>query len=188
METLENFWQWYGRLFSDPDSKVRLAAISATVAVLGFILTFLLKPLRKWFLGLFKKIKVEAGISHVFITSPFGTGAGIPELVCTITNKGDKSIYIHQPSIRTSKRIGKFNTFTAASLTPRHSYPFKLEPGQQHKFECNTADLYRQVLNHLEDNDKVKFIVTLTTKKKYYSNSFTKKHIATHLEAARRNR
>lgn len=188
MEQLKHFWDWYIGLFSDPDNKIKLAAWSATVATIAFAITFLIKPLRTWFLGLFKKVQVKAGISHIFITSAFGATTGTPELTCTITNKGDKSIYIKQPSIKTSKKINGYDTFSVASLKTQGAYPMKLEPGQQHKFDCNTADLYNQVLNSLANTDKVKFIVTLTTQKKYSSNSFTKTHIVEHLKAAQKNR
>lgn len=188
MEHLKHLWDWYIGLFSDPDNKIKLAAWSATVATITFTITFLVKPLRNWFLGLFKKVKVKAGISHIFITSAFGASTGTPELTCTITNKGDKSIYINQPSIKTSKKISGYDTFSVASLKSQGTYPMKLEPGQQHTFNCNTADLYNQVLKRIEDRGKVKFIVSLTTGKKYSSNSITKSNIVAHLNAAQNNR
>ena len=52
---ITTFWDWYTELFSDPDNKVRLAAWTATVGTCTFLITFFVKPIRKWIWGLFKR-------------------------------------------------------------------------------------------------------------------------------------
>ncbi|MBK8112881.1 MAG: hypothetical protein IPK46_22575 [Saprospiraceae bacterium] len=39
-------WRWYIELFKDKDNKVVIAAWSATITTIGFIITFLLRPFR----------------------------------------------------------------------------------------------------------------------------------------------
>lgn len=188
MEQLKHFLNWYFALFSNPDDKIKLAAWSATVASMTFAIVLIIKPIRLWFSGLFKKVKVNAGINQIFITSPFGATTASPELTCTITNKSERSIFIKQPAIKTSKKNENGDTFNVHTLKPKGTYPMKLEPGQQHKFECNIEDLYSQVLKDFDDKDNVKFMVALTTEKRYLSNPILIETIVENLKAARQYR
>ena len=62
MNLIKTFWDQYIGLFSDPDNKVKLAAWAITIANLSFLITFLIRPLRQWLFGFFKKTKLESGI------------------------------------------------------------------------------------------------------------------------------
>ncbi len=171
---ITKFWDWYIGLFSDSDNKVIIAALAATVTRLTFVLTFLFRPLYNFIRSKFAKIKVDARISHQIVTSILGNGAGAPLLTCTIINHDNKAVFIQNPLIKLSRAIDGNKTF----VVPKQegAFPMKLEPEQQVTFHYNTVDLYTQLLRGVLPSDKVSFIVTTTTGKKYYSNKFTRQH------------
>jgi hypothetical protein len=185
MTLFMTFWTWYSGLFSDSDNKVRIAAASATIALISFVLTFIVKPLFSYTRGKLSKVKVEAGITHQLIESALYTEpqAGLPLLTCTVTNHSSKSIYIHNPSIKVSRKINGANLFSVPK--EKGTFPMKLESEQQTKIEYQTADLKSQLLEHLKEKDKVSFVVMTSTGKKYYSNKFTKKFITEHMQVAK---
>lgn len=67
MEYIKDLWSWYLNLFSDADNRVVIAAWTATIATLSFILTFLLKPLFSYLKRSAVKIKVEMGMPFIFL-------------------------------------------------------------------------------------------------------------------------
>ena len=185
MTLLQTFWTWYIGLFSDPDNKVKIAAVTATIAAISFVLTFLVKPLFSHVKGKLSKVKVKTGMSHQLQVSPFDTDVevGTPLLTCTVTNHNPKSIFIHNPSIKLSRKIDGDNLFAVPKK--EGTFPMKLEPEQQVKFEFKTSALNNQLLAHLKEKDKVSFVVTTSTGKTYYSNKFTKKFITEHIQVAK---
>ncbi len=184
MTLLTSFWTWYIGLFSDPDSKVKIAAITATLTAISFALTFLVKPFYGYVRGKLSRVKVKAGISHQLVVTPFDedVGVGTPLLTCTVTNHGSKSIYIHNPSVKLSRKINGDNLFVMPK--EKGTFPMKLDPEQQETFEYRTSVLNNQLLAHLKEKDKVNFMVRTSTGKKYYSNKFTKKFITGHMKVA----
>ncbi|UPK67941.1 hypothetical protein [Chitinophaga filiformis] len=182
MNELKCAWNWYVNLFSNPNDAVKIAAWATTLTTLTFLLTFLLKPLFKFFTSRFSKLKVSAGISHQIIQSAFGVNAGIPLLTCTILNKDNKAVYIQNPTLKLSKKINGDNKFIVPKQ--RGTFPMKLEAGQQIQLDYNTGDLYNRILQQLSSKDKVFFVVSLTTGKNYSSNKFSKKHIVEHINVA----
>lgn len=184
MQTVIDFWNWYSGLFSDPDNKVRIAAWAATITTLSFIITLILIPIVKSIKRKFAKVKVEAGISYQIISSVLGTTAAAPLLTVTVTNLTGSSIYLNNPSIKTSKKINGDDTF----VVPKSSgtFPRKLENGEQFKQDYDTVSLNNQILSNLNDSDKIGFKITTTAGKTYNSNQFTKSHIIGHMNASRR--
>lgn len=185
---ISTFWHWYIGLFSDPDDKVRLAAWSATLATITFLIAFVLKPSREWIKGLFKKVNVEAGVSHTIIQAPYlGTAVGSPVLTCKVTNKSSNAVHLTGVAIKTSKKITEFNTDTFSALSVHGiKYPIKLDPGGQSTSQHDLVGLRHQVLGHLQESDTVRFVVTSTLGKKWKSNAFTVKHLVGHIELAAR--
>jgi hypothetical protein len=53
MEQIQHFVNWYLGLYSDPDNKVKIAAWGVTITTATFIIVYVVKPLRKFVLGLF---------------------------------------------------------------------------------------------------------------------------------------
>lgn len=182
MTQWKEFWNWYFGLFIDPDNKIRIAAWAATVTTVGFLLTFVFKPLLASLRRSFSKVRVKAGISHQIITSAFGTGAGVPLMTCTITNHQSKTVYIANPAIHLSEAIDGEKTFVVPK--PQGKFPMRLDAGQQVTIDYNTIDLYQQLLRNVSAKSKVGFVVTTTTGKKYYSNKFTRKHITGQINLA----
>lgn len=54
MEQIEHFVKWYLGLYSDPDNKVKIAAWAATITTATFIIVYVVKPFRKFVVGLFR--------------------------------------------------------------------------------------------------------------------------------------
>jgi hypothetical protein len=49
-----NIFTWYWNLFRDDDNKVQIAAWATTITTLTFLLTFIIKPLRNYFINVIK--------------------------------------------------------------------------------------------------------------------------------------
>jgi hypothetical protein len=184
MQAIIDFWNLYSGLFSDPDNKVRIAAWAATITTLSFIITLVLIPLIKWIKRKFAKVKVEAGISYQIVSSVLGTAAAPPLLTLTVTNLTGSTIYLNNPSIKSSRKINGNNNF----VVPKSSgtFPRKLENGEQFKQDYDTISLNNQILTNLYDSDKIGFKITTTAGKTYSSNKFTKSHIIGHMNSSRR--
>ena len=182
MDKLVEFWDFYIGLYSNENFVIRIAAFTATLAAITFLLNFILRPIWKLIKNYFAKISAILGISHQMVQTAFGTGFQAPLLTVTITNKDRIPKYIQNPSIKTSRRINGENLF----IVPKQSgtYPLKLEQGQQITLEFDTVNLNNQILKHLSQRDKICLIVTDTTGKKYYTNKFTMKHIVGHINMA----
>ena len=176
------FWNFYVSLFTNDNVTIKIAAFTATIAALTFLLNFILKPIYKSIRNYFAKISTVLGISHQMVQSAFGTGFQAPLLTVTITNKDRIPRYIQNPNIWTSRKIKGGNTFVVPKK--RDAFPLKLEQGQQIKIEFDTVSMNNQILRHLSHNDKICSIVTDTTGKKYYSNKFTVKHIVEQIDLA----
>ncbi len=182
MNQLKELWDGYIHLLTDPDNKVKIATWAATLTTFTFVITFLLKPFFFFVKKRFSKVRVEAGISQQIIASAFGTGADSPLLTCTITNRGDKTIFIHNPSIKLSEVVRGLKKFVVPKAPG--IFPMQLVAGQQVTLDYNTIDLYRQVLRHMSPQSKVGFIVKTTRGEKYSSNKFTIDHITGHMDLA----
>lgn len=182
MENVKNFWNFYIGLFSNDNFAIRIAAFTATLAAITFLLNFIIKPIFKSIKSYFAKISAVLGISHQIVQSPLGTGFQAPLLTVTITNKDRISRYINNPTIKTSRKINGNDMFIVPKL--RGTYPMKLEPGQQVIVEFDTGSLNNQILKSLSKNDKISSIVTDTAGNKYITNKFTVKHITGHIKLA----
>jgi len=178
----KSLWDCYINLFFDTDNKVVIAAWVATMAILSFILTFVLKPLFSYIKRKTAEIRVEMGMSHQIVTSVLGVETDAPLLTCTITNHSGKTVYINNPTIKLSQAINGDNKFVVPSQ--KNVYPMKLESGQQITVDYNTISLYNQLLRHFFDNSQIRRIITTTTGKKYSSNKFSKQYIIGHINVA----
>jgi hypothetical protein len=185
MDKIELFLNWYFGLFTDNDNKVKLAAWSATITTLTFIITFFIKPIRVYLLGLFKKIKVVSTIRQTILQSNYAVSINSPVLSCYITNKFDKTVFIKRISIELSRKINGDNLFDCLSANTTGRFPTELKSGQQVNFDYNLIDLNNQVLINLKQNDKVRFVVYLTIDKKYLSNYISMKYISENLSIAK---
>jgi hypothetical protein len=177
-----NIWNEYIKLFSNDNPVVITGTVIATIAVLTFLVNFLLKPLFQWLSKLFAKINVTLGMSHQIEQSMMGTAVLPPLLTVTITNKDRVTRYIQNPSVKTSRKINGDNKFVVPKA--KGTYPKKLEPGEQDTVDFDTLSLNNQILSHLKPADEINIIVTDTTGKKYKSNKFTVKHITGHIQTA----
>lgn len=173
------YWDYYISLFSDDDNKIVIAIWALTIALITFLLNFIIKPIYKKIIGYFQEVKVEVGISHQFIQSAFGSSVGTPLLTVTITNKTDKTIYINNPSIKTSRKINNEDKFVVPK--PAGMFPKKLEVGEQFGLDYDTNSMYNQILSKLSSNDKISAIITTTSNKKYTSNSISQNRIVEHM-------
>lgn len=181
MESVNNFWEWYLSLFSNPDDKIKLAAWATTIATATFILNFILKPIFLKIKRRFEKIHLEIGFSHRFIPRDADLQFIPPVLTCTVTNRSNNPVYIKKPYLKISKSINGYNKFSA--VHPSGKFPLKLEPGQQYIDELNTLDLMRQLFNNEKMlSSKVRFEVSSTTGKIYHSQKVRVKNILGQLD------
>lgn len=139
MQTIIDFLNWYFGLFTDPDNKVRIAAWAATITTLSFVITIILVPIIKNLKRKFAKVKVEAGMSHQIVATSLGTTTAPPLLTVTITNLTGGSIYIHNPSLITNRKVNGENTFVVPKSTG--TFPKKLDNGEQFKQDYDTVSL-----------------------------------------------
>ncbi|MCP5498249.1 MAG: hypothetical protein H7A23_27150 [Leptospiraceae bacterium] len=183
MESLNNFWEWYLNLFSNPDDKIKIAAWAATITTFTFFLNFVGIPLILRIKRSLEKIHLDIGFSHRFISTGSDLQVMPPVLTCTVTNRSNNSVYINKPCLKISKPINGRNKFS----TIHHSdeFPLKLEPGQQKKDELNTLDLMSQLFDNEEMLiSKVRFEVSSTSGKIYRSKKIKVKDILEQLEVA----
>ena len=174
------YWDYYISLFSDNDNKIVIAIWALTIALITFFLNFIIKPIYKNIIGYFQKVKVELGISHQLIQSVMGSSVGTPLITIKITNNTNKTIYINNPTIKTSRKINNEDKFVVPK--PAEMFPKKLEVGEQFGLDYDSNSMYNQILRNLKSNDNIKAIITTTSSKKYTSNSITQNRIIGHMQ------
>ncbi|MBL7791200.1 MAG: hypothetical protein JNK77_02665 [Saprospiraceae bacterium] len=183
MERLNDFWEWYLSLFSNPDDKIKLAAWAATIATFTFMLNFVLKPIYLKIKKRLEKIHLEIGFSHRFIPRGANLHFMPPVLTCTVTNRSNNPVYIKKPYLKISKPINGQNK--VSTVHKSGEFPLKLEPGQQYQDEINTLDLMTQLFNNEEMlSSKVRFELSSTAGKIYRSRKIKVKNILGQLEVA----
>lgn len=182
MEAIWSFWNWYLSLLIDPDSKVQIAAWSATVTTVGFLINFLFVPL--WKLSQKKAAIVDVRISmkHWYYPTAFGLQTGPVMLECTVVNKDSKPIYIQRPNIKLSEKIDGKNTFVLIPLDFPQNFPLKLEYGQELVLNYDAVGLNEQLFSSRKERCKIKFTVNLTTGKTFSSNSMAIRDIIKHIQ------
>jgi hypothetical protein len=177
-----NIWKEYLNLYSHENPLVVIGTITASIAVLTFIITFILRPIVNWIKKYFAKISVEIGISHQIAQSVIGVGMLAPLFTVTVTNRDRITRHIQNPSIKPSRKINGEKYFVVPK--PKGTYPLRLEPGEQHTVEYDTISMQNQLLVHLKESDKIRVKVSDTTGKKYLSNRMKVSNILGHIEAA----
>ena len=157
------------------------AIIIAVVAVLTFLINFVVKPLITK-----GKLNVDAVLNQQMIqaVSVFG---GMPTsskaiLVTTITNTGSTPVYIKNIGITASSKVDGYDQWTPAIKAG--TFPMKLEAGQPYKHHLNMHDLYSQVLHGLDQNDTVRVRVFDSKGKAYLSQKIKVKDIVIQVNVA----
>ena len=179
---MEEIWNSYKELFYHENLVVSIGAVIATIAVLTFIINFVLKPLFTQIWRAFAKIRVTLGMSHQIAQDIVGTSVLPPLITVTITNRDRITRYIQNPLFKTSKKIDGENYFVVPKS--KRSFPKKLEPGEQLTLDFDSMLLYNQILKYLKSKNKIGIIVRDTTGKHYKSNKFTVGHITGHSNVA----
>ena len=179
---MKEIWNSYIGLFRHENLIVVIGTITATLAVLTFLINFFFRPLLSRIRRLFAKINVSLRISHQISQGVFGTSVLPPILTVTITNKDRITRYIHNPSVRTSKKINGNNKFVVPKS--KGTFPKKLKHGEQYTVDFDSMSLNNQILNYLNPNDTIGIVVSDTTGKKYKSNKFSVAHIIGHIQVA----
>jgi len=184
---MKEYWDFYTGLFTHDNYVVRIGAVTATIAVLTFLITFVLRPLYRAIRNYFAKIRVTIGISHQMAQGLGTTTMMSPLLSVTVTNRDRIVRHIRNPSVRLSRKVDGHREFAIPAL--RGQYPRRLEPGEEHGVDFDTVALYNQLLVRLRPKDKVRAVVWDTTGKKYISDSMRISRITGHIEMAmNRNR
>lgn len=177
---MKEIWNFYLGLFSHENILVPIGTVTATIAVLTFLITFVIRPLFVAVKNYFAKIKVIIGISHQMAQGLGSVTMLAPLLTVTITNRDRIVRYIQNPSIQLPRKIDGYRQFGIPAL--KGVYPKRLEPGEQHNVEFDTIAIYNQLLVRLQPNDKIEIIASDTSGKKYYSNKMKVSNISGHIK------
>ncbi|MBL6446759.1 hypothetical protein JMN32_10580 [Fulvivirga sp. 29W222] len=182
----EKTWDFYvSLLFHQHNIAISIATISATIALLTFLINFVFKPSFSWTKRRFANIKVETTIYQQFIqtvgVSQLETGD--PKFTVVVTNTSPSNKFIKNISIRTSQKID--NQRYWYPIVNTGSFPVRLEPGQQYSYNFSISSLHNAFLNDLNKNSTLKVLVTDTFNKKYYSKKVKVSTLTTNLEVAK---
>lgn len=186
MNAMWEAWDFYIALYSHENIAVRIATLGATIAMLSFLITFVLKPIWKRVKRKRARLGVEANVYQTLI-QPIGVmgdmmGAGDPVLTAVITNRGDTNCFIQSISLKTSREIDGNSFFTNPKVGER--FPVRLEPGEQYKKEFSISGMSQGFLNRMRGNEKVCVLVRDTTGKRYYSKKLTARSLMIQISVA----
>jgi hypothetical protein len=182
MQIILSIWTWYINLFSDPDNKIRIAAWTATIGTLTFIITLIIKPLISWQSNKRSKVKVELGIRYELVASLLGTGVQSVLLTVTITNLTERPVFIENPCLKTSQKIDGNDKFYVPQ--PSGSFPKKIESHEQFKIDFDANAIAPQLFSSLLKSDTIHFVVQTTVGKVYESNELKVSHIQGHIQVS----
>ena len=159
-----------------------IIAFSAGVGFLG-----LLFAVRNRLADTKTKIVLEHGYAHELISegNKFLKGTK-PILYLKIKNKGATQRFIEKPGIWLSRKVEGCREFFPAKIDDPNKFPIKLESGAVFKYELNLNDFELQVGNHLNDCDRMRFVVSDTLEAKYRSKKFRIKEVRAQIEVARK--
>lgn len=177
-----DFDNYFKLLFND-NPAISITTITATLAILTFILTFILKPLLTFIRSYSIDIKVKSALKHKIIALGSEVKYLPPILEMTITNTGKIKRFIKNPHIKTSKKFNGENIFSIGDL--RHYYPHPLEPGQQFKVEYDTPTLLSSLSGlsiNIKELQSIRIEIQDTTQKKYLSNKVKLSDILTQMK------
>jgi hypothetical protein len=163
---MKQLWDWYIGLYYNNDPKVVVATIAMTIAAVTFILNFIFKPTYKVFKRETAKVSLEAFHSLVTI----GNRIASVSIDLVITNKSKTPLYFNNPGLETPRIINGARRHHTATF--QGTYPVLLQPGQPYRINYSpNNDIFRA----LRPNDKVRYFVTDTIGRTYYSKYYKAK-------------
>ena len=142
-----------------------------------------LKPFYSYLnaVGILTKIKVELGMKCVMETSIEGFLLSQSFMTCKIINRQDEPVFIDKINLKTTGKLNYCSSIFESEFHKNVSLPFKIEKNKQCKFDYKAIDFSEFILLNLENNNKVKFEITLLNGEIYNSNSLSKLEIENYL-------